>query len=123
MSKLIKSIEENIDIFLNNIKQQAANTKEARLVIEKYFKDGEISEAEEKILQIQLWDSLKIVGVVIPFVLIPGASILMPILIKMAEKHNIELLPTAFKSKKISKDIEKIPKQKINSFWKKNLKN
>lgn len=119
MSKLIKAIEENLVIFLDNIKKQAANTKEARLVIEKYFKEGKLNDDEEKILQTQLWDSIKIVGVIIPFVLIPGASILMPLLIKIAEKHNIEILPTAFKSKKINTDLEKIPKKKTSSFWKK----
>jgi len=41
-------------------------------------------------------DSLKILGIGIPFVLIPGASILMPILVRVARKHHIELMPSAF---------------------------
>jgi hypothetical protein len=41
-------------------------------------------------------DSLKIAGIGIPFVLIPGASILMPIIIKVAKEHHIDLVPSAF---------------------------
>lgn len=39
-------------------------------------------------------------GIGIPFALIPGASLLMPFLIKIASKKGIELLPTAFNEKK-----------------------
>ena len=47
-------------------------------------------------LRTQVMDSLKILGIGIPFVLIPGASILMPILVRVARKHHIELMPSAF---------------------------
>ena len=93
------------------------------MVIEKYLKEGEISPEEEEILKIQIVDTLKIVGVVIPFALIPGSAILMPLLIKVAEKNNIELMPTAFQSEKKVSDkieLEKIPKKKSSfSWWKK----
>lgn len=122
MEKIINKIEENIHIFILNIKQQASNTKEAGLVIEKFILEGEITDEEEKILQTQLWDSLKIVGVVIPFVLIPGASLLLPLIIKVAKKNNIELLPTAFQEKEKSKDLielKRLPKKKSIFNWKK----
>ena len=114
-----KYLEDNIHIFIINVKKQAANTKEAGVVIEKYIKEGEISEEDEKILKTQIVDSLKIVGVVIPFMLIPGSAILMPLLIKVAEKNNIELMPTAFQSEKkpvVDKIEVEIPKKK---WWKK----
>lgn len=123
MGKIIQKIEENIDLFLLNVKKQATNTKKASLVIEKYIKEGEITDEEEKILQTQLWDSLKIVGVVIPFVLIPGASLLMPLILKVAEKNDIELLPTAFQSEKKDrkdrKDLKRNSKKKLFFNWKK----
>jgi hypothetical protein len=120
MGKILQKIEENIDLFLINIKKQASNTKEAGAIIEKYIKEGKITEEEEKILQTQLWDSLKIVGVVIPFVLIPGASLLMPLILKVAEKNDIELLPTAFQSeKKDRKDLKRVTKKKRFFTWKK----
>lgn len=96
MNKLVKKIESNIHVFILNIKEQAGNTKEAAIIIEKFVKGEELTEEDDEILKIQLIDSLKIVGVIIPFVLIPGASILMPLIIKVAKKHKIELLPTAF---------------------------
>lgn len=107
IDKIVKKIEDNLHIFIENIKTQAENTKEASVIIEKYMISGEISKEEENILKTQIVDSLKIVGVVIPFVLIPGSAILMPILIKVAEKHNIEILPTAFRTKKQPIDTTK----------------
>lgn len=114
-----KYLEENLHIFVINVKKQAANTKEAASVIEKYINTGEISPEEENILKTQLMDSLKIVGVVIPFVLIPGSAILMPLLLRVAEKNNIELMPTAFRTEKVKDKIElqKIPKKKISFYW------
>lgn len=94
--KIIKTIEDSAHHFLIDIKKEASETKEATLIIEKYIKVGNITDKEEVLLKTQLIDSLKIVGVIIPFVLIPGASILMPILIKVAKKHDINILPTAF---------------------------
>ena len=81
------------------MKTEYAGTKEAGAIMRKYMKEGKITAEEEHILKTQMVDSLKIVGVVVPFVLVPGASILMPILIKVAGKHNIELLPSAFNKK------------------------
>jgi len=98
--KIIAKIEAGAHSFILSIKTEAASTKEAGLIIQKYAKEGSITPEEEIILKKQMVDSLKIIGVVIPFVLIPGASILMPILIKIAEKHNIELLPSSFQKKK-----------------------
>jgi hypothetical protein len=89
-------IEENAHHFLQGVKTEYKGNKEAVVIIQKYIKEGKISDEEEHILKIQLADSLKIVGIGVPFVIIPGASILMPILIKVAGKHNIELMPSAF---------------------------
>lgn len=89
-------LEEHAHHFLRGIKEEYYGDKEAAAIIQKYLKEGKITEDEDKVLKTQLMDSLKIVGVGIPFVLIPGASILMPILIKVAGKHHIELMPSAF---------------------------
>ena len=98
-----KYLEDNLHIFLLNVKKQADNTKEAADIIAKYTENGVISSEDEDILKIQLIDSLKIVGIIIPMVLLPGSSILMPLLLKVAEKNNIELMPTAFQKKKLKK--------------------
>lgn len=89
-------IEEHLHHFLQDIRNESGGDKEAVLIIRKYIKNGKITYEEDNILKTQLMDSLKIIGIAIPFVLIPGASILMPILTKIAEKHNIELMPSDF---------------------------
>jgi len=99
--KIIEKIEESAHHFLHSIRIEYEGTKEAGSIIYKYVKEGNITEEEELILKTQMVDVLKIAGVGIPFVLIPGASILMPILIKVASKHNIELLPSAFNNKQV----------------------
>jgi len=92
----VQKIEVSAHHFVRGMKEEAKGTKEAAEIIGKYMKERKISDEEEKILKAQLWDTLKIVGVVVPFIVIPGASILIPILIKVAKKHNIDLMPASF---------------------------
>jgi hypothetical protein len=96
-------IEEHAHHFLHGLKAEYSGDKEAVVIIREYLKAGHISAEQTHVLRTQLADSLKIVGIGVPFVLIPGASIIMPILIKVAAKHNIELMPAAF----ISQDNKK----------------
>lgn len=94
--KINAIIEEHAHQFLRGIKAEGDGEKKAVLIIQKYIKEGKISEEEDHVLKTQLMDSLKIIGIGVPFVLIPGASILIPILIKVASKYHIELMPSAF---------------------------
>lgn len=89
-------IEEHSHHFLQGVKTEYEGDKEAVIIIQSYVRTGIISEEEEHLLKTQLMDSLKIVGIGVPFALIPGASVLIPILIKVADKYNIQLLPSAF---------------------------
>ena len=93
---IIEKIEEGAHHFLHCITIEYHGTREAGVIVEKYLKYGKLTAEEEHILKTQLVDSLKMIGVVVPFVLVPGASILMPILIRIAGRHNIQLLPSAF---------------------------
>lgn len=113
---IIEYIEKGSHHFINTIKLEYKDAKEAKEIIQKYLEVGSITEEEEKILKSQLIDSLKIVGIVIPFVLIPGASILMPILIKICEKKGIELLPASFNEKNHEPFISKPKKVKIKKI-------
>ena len=100
---IVQKIEVNAHHFVRGMKEEAKGTKEAAEIVGKYMKEREITPEEEKILKAQLWDTLKIVGVVVPFILIPGASIIIPILIKVAQKHNIELMPASFNQEETKK--------------------
>ena len=82
--------------FLQDIKTEGKAEREAGIIIVKYIREGRITEEEDHVLRTQVMDSLKILGIGVPFVLIPGASVLMPILIRVASKHHIELMPSAF---------------------------
>ena len=106
---ILQKIEVNAHHFVRGMKEEARGTKEAAEIIGKYMKEREITPEEEKILKAQLCDTLKVVGVVVPFILIPGASIIIPILIKVAQKHNIELMPASF-SREQPKKIDATPK-------------
>jgi hypothetical protein len=87
-------IEDSAHHLLIGVHKEAAHTKEAAVIIRKYIVTGSISDDEEVVLKVQLADTLKIVGIVVPFILIPGASVIIPILIKVAGKHNINLMPS-----------------------------
>jgi len=89
-------IEEHSHHFLQGMKTEYEGDKKAEIIIQSYLRTGTITEDEEHLLKTQLIDSLKIVGIGIPFALLPGASVLIPILIKVADKYNIQLLPSAF---------------------------
>ncbi|MBL4669675.1 MAG: hypothetical protein HRT73_04850 [Flavobacteriales bacterium] len=83
-----------------NIKTEVSETKIASQILVKYIKEGEVTDKEEKELREQVYDLLKVLGIGIPFALIPGASLLLPFLIKIAQKKGVDLLPTAFNENK-----------------------
>jgi hypothetical protein len=89
-------IEEHAHHFLQGLKTEYGDDKEALLIIRQYLSTGSVSAEQEHLLKTQLYDTLKLAGIGIPFVLLPGASILMPILIKVAARHHIALMPSVF---------------------------
>lgn len=81
---------------IEGLKTETLETKQATLIAVKYISKGSITKEEETELREQVFDILKALGIGIPFALIPGASILIPVLIKIAQKKGINLLPSAF---------------------------
>ncbi|MBL4592935.1 MAG: hypothetical protein JKX68_03855 [Flavobacteriales bacterium] len=86
-----------------NIKTEATETKMASKIFVKYIKEGNVTKEEEKELRTQVYDLLKVLGIGLPFALIPGASLLLPFMIKIAQKKGIKILPTAFNQEKDKK--------------------
>jgi hypothetical protein len=86
-----------------NIKTEATETHIASKILVKYIKEGNVSKEEEKELRTQVYDLLKVLGIGVPFALIPGASLLLPFLIKIAQKKGVNILPTAFNEEKEAK--------------------
>lgn len=92
-------ITKALDLFFTGLKLGAKDTQKTTLIIQTFVTKGKISKEEEKILKVYVSDVLKMVGIGIPFVLLPGATIIIPFLIRAAEKRNIDLLPSNFKNK------------------------
>ena len=83
--------------FVSKMGTEAKETHEASKIVIKFLKEGKVSKEEEHELKTQIYDLFKIAGIGIPFMLIPGSTLLMPFLIKLANKKGIDLLPSAFK--------------------------
>lgn len=83
--------------FVSKMGTEAKETHEASKIVVKFLKEGKVSKEEEHELKTQIYDLFKIAGIGIPFMLIPGSTLLMPFLIKLANKKGIDLLPSAFK--------------------------
>tara|TARA_B100001093_G_C26838275_1_gene1019369 strand:+ start:1932 stop:2333 length:402 start_codon:yes stop_codon:yes gene_type:complete len=84
-------------LFFKNLNNEAKETRDASKLVYKYLKTGTISKDEEKELKTQFYDLLKVMGVGVPFVMIPGATILIPFLLKIADKIGIDIIPSSFK--------------------------
>ncbi len=99
-AKLLKENKEKaskaLRVFSKNLGTEAKETAEASKILYKFVKSGKVSKEEEMELRTQVYDLLKMVGIGIPFFMIPGSSLLLPFLIKIASKYDINLLPTSF---------------------------
>ena len=82
--------------FVSKMGTEAKETHEASKVVVKFLKEGKVSKEEEHELKTQIYDLFKMAGIGIPFMLIPGSTLLMPFLIKLAKKKGINLLPFRF---------------------------
>ena len=86
-------------VFFKNLNNEAKETKKAGQLIVKYLKEGKLTKDEEKELKLQFYDVLKIMGVGVPFFMIPGSTVLVPFLIKLSKKIGVDIVPSSFKKK------------------------
>lgn len=105
LKKNKKKATKALNDFLVGVKNEATDTKEASRIIVKYVAHQKITKEEEKQLKNQVFDVFKILGIGIPFMLIPGASILIPFILKAAEKKGIDIFPSGFSSKEVKEDV------------------
>ena len=99
-SKLNLNSEKSVKafkFFFNSLRKEAIETKQASYLVVKFLKEGKLSKKEEKELKLQFYDVLKIMGVGIPFFMIPGSTVLVPFLIKLSRKLGLDIIPTSFK--------------------------
>ncbi|MCK9446750.1 LETM1 domain-containing protein [bacterium] len=85
--------------------------------MQKHLKGEKLTKEENNAIKEQFYDVLKSAGIIIPFAVIPGASLLIPILMKLCKVFNIpfeNMLPSSFQiHDKIKKDIDKIDENTI----------
>lgn len=86
--------------FIDKLKREGEETKEAFEIIKKYAATGDITPEEEEKFRTQVYDILKMFGLGIPFAVVPGATVIIPIILKFSSKYGINILPTAFQEKK-----------------------
>lgn len=97
--KYVKHWKEEFKTFAKNIGNEAIETKNAAKIVAKHLGGEKMTEEEEKEVKEQFYDVLKAAGIGIPFIVLPGASIILSIVVIVAKKHNISLLPSSFTKK------------------------
>ncbi len=107
-----------------SLKLEGVESKEAlKLLLKKYKNKDKLTEEETRFIIQQAKDIGKL-SLLIPFVVLPGSPITIPILYKVSKKLNIDLTPSAFKkleTKELIEDTEKTLKSKeveLNSLEK-----
>lgn len=94
--QMIKRIEAAFKDFAHKCANEAEETKEAAEIVKRHLAGHKLSKEEKRKVELAIYDNLKVVGIIIPMILLPGATIILPILIRVAKKHNIELMPSSF---------------------------
>ena len=83
--------------FIYRLKKEGEETSEAYRILVRYAKGEVVSKEDCDKLKTQMIDVIKIVGIGIPYVLIPGSTLLLALLVSIARKYKIEILPSSFK--------------------------
>lgn len=106
LKKNRKKTSQAISTFAKNMSSEAKETKEASKLVVKFMKEGKISAEEEKELRTQVYDLFKMVGIGIPFFMIPGSTLLLPFMIKVSKRFGVNLLPTSFTKEEDNKEVD-----------------
>jgi len=94
-----KGLVKGVKQFAANMKIEAAETKVAGELVAKHMRGETLTPAENEAVREQFHDLLKMVGIGIPMAILPGGSVLIPLLVKFAGRHNIKLMPSSFDDK------------------------
>jgi hypothetical protein len=91
-------------MFFNILKKEYGDTKDLLPLIRKFIKTKTLSKNEKEIFQKQMKDNLKLLGLgAIAAIPIPGTMLLIPVIVQLAKKFNINLLPDV-KEEKLKND-------------------
>jgi hypothetical protein len=108
-----KKFKEKLHDFLASANHEIVKTKEAGLIIIKHQVSGEkLSKEEKRFIKEQTYDVLKSIGIIVPFALLPGASVLIPIIVSVAKKRGIDILPSSFNGTVTKQDENRLNDKK-----------
>jgi hypothetical protein len=96
----LRKLNDFIVDFLRKLKKEGAETSEAAAILKRYAMGKKVSKEEMDIFRNQILDVIKILGIGIPFTVIPGSSLLLPLVIAIAKKYKIDILPSSFRDEK-----------------------
>ena len=100
MKERIDKLSLTILDFLVKLKKEGYETSEAAIILSRYAKGEKISKEDGEKFRNQMIDVIKILGIGIPFVVIPGSTLLLPIVVSVAKKYNIDIFPSSFTENK-----------------------
>ena len=83
--------------FLRRLKKEGMETSEAANILSRYARGENISKEDTEKFRNQMIDVIKVLGIGIPFTIIPGSSLLLPLVLSIAKKYNIDIIPSSFK--------------------------
>lgn len=93
----IEKLNQFIIDFLKRLKKEGLETSEAAQILSRYAMGKPVSKEDKEKFREQMIDVLKVLGIGIPFTLIPGSSLLLPLVVAIAKKYNIDIRPSSFK--------------------------
>lgn len=83
--------------FLKRLKKEGNETSEAANILARYAKGEDVSKEDMEKFRNQMIDVIKVLGIGIPFTIIPGSSLLLPLVLSISKKYKIDILPSSFK--------------------------
>jgi hypothetical protein len=104
--------QEQGSLFFDILKKEYGDTKDLLPIIQKFIKTGTLSEREKVMFQKQFKDTMKLLGLgAFAAIPIPGTMLLIPVVINLAKKFNINLLPE--NTEPVKKELPIVTRQ----FW------
>ena len=97
--KLVVKGENALKDFWHKTKQEVSETKQAEKIFIRYVEGQPISPGEKDAMKQQSLDILKIIFIGVPLAILPGFSIVMIVLVKLSQKYNFNIFPSAFSKK------------------------
>lgn len=96
-------IKESIRKFLESFKSELVKKNELRKIFLKYFRNIPITTDERETVREESLDIIKLLGMGTIFVL-PGSMLIIPFIVKMCKKYNINIVPNILKLESVTTD-------------------